>query len=170
MDIKKVTLSFIAITLSLALVQFSLAPLAVAGPPHEQKTIPFGIIGTVIPSQSNENSNEPNYNGYFGIFIAEVAPGQLAGEIKYFFMTEDGQLVTNSGFIQGTYKSAKHGLMIQFSGDGFSGQLKEDPRYNYPGVLIGFIHTPSHGYLSQVFVAGMSCESLETCSALIPSP
>ncbi len=171
MNTKKITISFIAITLSLALVQFSLAPLAVAGSPHEQKELPFGIVGTVIDSQSNDISKEPIYTGYFMMRLTDEGDGILGGGIRYFFTTGDDEVTNENGDLTdlgiiGNYKSEKHGLMLQFSGNGFSGQLKEDTR-RAPGLLIGFIHTPANGYLSQVFVYGAPCDSEAACIDLM---
>ena len=172
MNTKKITLSFIAITLSLALIQFSLAPLAVAGRPHDQAIDPMVIFGAVIPSQSSDNSGESNYDGGFMIDIQTISNGQFTGTLTYLFylvddlgipiVDENGDpiaAVLNGDFpigteITGTYKFSKHGLMLQFSGEGFSGQMKQDPRAPLEGAVLGFIHTPGFGYLSQVFVAG----------------
>ena len=169
MNPKKITLSFIAITLSLALIQFSFTPIAVAGPPHNKTFNTMKIIGSVIPSQSNDlNSNEPNYEGGFVITVLPTVDGEFEGKIEY-IVVNPTRVVANPEFVDdltfdlfpgqastifGTYKYAKQGLMLEFSGNGFSGQIKNDPRAPLETAFIGFINTPGSGYLSQVFVGG----------------
>lgn len=176
MNSKKITLSFVALTLSLALLQFSLAPLAIAGSPHSQTIAPTQIYGGTILSQSTGTpSNEPSYEGFFDITDIEyLENGQLKGMMDYGF-TLNGVSTLGTIYsvdITGTYKYAKHGLMIEFSGESimgvFSGQLKQDQRFSLiPGSLIGFINTPGNAYLSQVFVAGCAEANIDCINALL---
>lgn len=146
MNTKKITISFIAITLSLALVQFSLAPLAIASQP-----LPPNIHGIVYSSQGKEVS----YSGEFHITgISSKAEGLFSAMLSYsVYGGPQGNFIDTSTPINGVYTTSRTGsINIQFTGDteGIRGQMKTDPRAE--GKFVGFITNPGNGYLTQVFV------------------
>lgn len=115
----------------------------------------FSIYGEVIPSQGKESS----YQGEF--YIGSITPiegtysrGTFSATINYYFWggSRPDQDVEGSGDIFGVFAVQQGKWMLQFAGDGFRGQLVGSPLNGFSG----FITSPGNGYLSQVFVFGVS--------------
>jgi len=115
----------------------------------------FSIYGEVIPSQGKESS----YQG--GFYIESITPiegiesrGTFSATISYYFLggPRPDRYVEGSGDIFGVFNVQEGKWMLQFSGDSFRGQLVGNPSEGFAG----FIVSPGNGYLSQVFVFGVT--------------